>query len=168
MDKEKLQQNIENMEKELVEMKERLKDLEITSLFKPKEGEKYWFIITCDNQVAWRYFYGDDEYDITRVTMGNCYRTEEDAEKHKRAKITKRKLQELADRLNGDEKIDWRNQDQDKYSIYFNYSENKLHCAFWSYSREVGAVYCLDKNFLDEAIKELGKEAIIEYIESGE
>ena len=70
-------------------------------------------------------------------------------------------------RLNKGEKIDWENTSQEKYFIYLDNEYNKLGyadniCGKWCQYQ--GTVYCLDQNFLDVAIQEIGEGRLIKYL----
>ena len=65
-------------------------------------------------------------------------------------------LKDLALRLNKGEKIDWTNDDQVKY--YIDHETMKLdYSSSWLY-QNIGQIYCLDKEFLNKAIEEIGEE----------
>ena len=73
------------------------------------------------------------------------------------------KLKNIAERLNAGRKIDWKDLNQDKFCIYYGYEEEKL-CLFNVYRRKnQGAIYCLDKNFLEVAKQEIGEDNLIKY-----
>lgn len=72
---------------------------------------------------------------------------------------TLEKLQEIADRLNGDEKIDWERLNTEKYSIGYDYSSKKLICPI-NFAQRFVDTYCLKSNFLETAIKEIGEDVI--------
>lgn len=49
--------------------------------WKPKEDEKYWFVTVGAScaYVVWHAFSYSSEIELYRLKMGNCFRTEEDA-----------------------------------------------------------------------------------------
>lgn len=97
-----------------------------------------------------------------KISIGNCFRTQEEAEKHKRILINTQKLKDLAERLNNGQDIDWGNSCQLKYFIKLD----KGLCLDGKWvGRHQGTIYCLDKKFLDKAIEEIGRENLIELIE---
>ena len=58
------------------------------------------------------------------------------------------KLENIAERLNNKETIDWNNNKQKKYCLVFH-QHKKLELFQWDFTFFVaGAIYCLDKNFL--------------------
>lgn len=74
-------------------------------------------------------------------------------------------LKNIAERLNNGRKIDWNDEEQNKYNIYYNYGNKRLDYNFCSTHRYQGIIYCLDKNFLDVVKKEIGEENLIKYFE---
>ncbi len=47
--------------------------------WRPKDDDEYWFV-ELDGDVQYSYFYKDNESDLARLNMGNCFPTEEAAE----------------------------------------------------------------------------------------
>ena len=73
------------------------------------------------------------------------------------------KLKNLAERLNAGRKIDWEDKNQNKYEIYYDYIRKKIECRAFCYCKDQGVIYCLNKNFLKVAEKEIGEEDLIKY-----
>ena len=74
-------------------------------------------------------------------------------------------LKNLAERLNNSEKNDWNNKKQKKYFIYYDYNKKKLKEGYNNMCRNQGTIYCIDINFLDIAIKEIGEENLLKLFE---
>ena len=74
-------------------------------------------------------------------------------------------LKNLAERLNNGEKIDWNNIEKDKYYIYYDYANKELRKEYNNAWSNQGTIYCLDENFLDIAIKEIGEENLLKLFE---
>ena len=149
----KTKEHLANMEKMLKECNER---------WKPKENEAYFYIISTGmvEQDLWnRPFDLDVEQ---RYNFYNCFKTREQAEAEVEKILVRRQLENIAKRLNKSEKIDWNNDSQAKYRIELYCDEIKTNYYF-TYKTQ-GAVYCLDKNFLNTAIKEIGEERLINYL----
>jgi hypothetical protein len=156
--------DIKELEKELKKYKDRCNELEkiidenLTSVVERRveAGEKYYFIYNdgstdCD----WEEL---KEVDTCRYEIGNYFKTEEEAEKAVEKIKTYTQLKDLALRLNKGREIDWGNNDQAKYYIYYDYGMMKLdYNNDWSYQR-IGQIYCLDIYFLDIAEQEIGEE----------
>lgn len=72
------------------------------------------------------------------------------------------KLNNIADRLNNFVKIDWNDESQNKYSIYY-WKETSLQIDENMLCKYQGVIYCLSEDFLDVAIQEIGEENLIKY-----
>lgn len=156
---------------EINELKQKLKELENKAQnlqeneykrWRASEDENYWYVASNGD------IYDDCEYyeepDNFRYSIGNYFRTQQEAQEYKENLITKQKLKDLALRLNKGVEIDW-NKD-DCYCIYLDYKQG-LQQEGESFYVDLGNVYCLDENFLDIAIQEIGEEALIKLIKSG-
>lgn len=73
------------------------------------------------------------------------------------------KLKNLANILNNGEKIDWNNEIQCKYYLFFDYKYKKIEQTWINWIIK-GKICCLDKNFKDEAIKEISKKDLEWYL----
>lgn len=130
--------------------------------WKPKDGEKYWFV----NDVCNVYFTNNakDEFDIDKINSYNCFKTKEQAEAEAEKILVRRMLEDIARRLNKGKKIDWNDEKQTKSFIF-------LDCATQLIKRDCnirhkfqGVVYCLDTNFRKIAIQEIGEERLKKYL----
>ncbi len=104
--------------------------------------------------------------------LGLVFKIMEGRDKTKEAKNRaeeKRKiyiqLKNLAEKLNKGQKIDWDNKKQKKYFIYYDYNKKKLKEGYNNMCRNQGTIYCVDINFLDIAIKEIGEENLLKLFE---
>lgn len=156
-----------NIQEEIKELRNRLDKLErqvnqdgIISRYTPKPLEEYYYVNSLG--VIIREINNQHNVDDYRISIGNCFKTQEEAEKHKRVLINTQRLKDLADELNGTIKIDWRDEYPAKYYIMLNERGLSIGEAF--FCRLQGTVYCVDKNFLAKAIEEIGKEELIELI----
>lgn len=133
---------------------------EPSGLWKPKKYETYYYIDDFNN-ICDREFC-NTELDNARKLIGNCFRTQEDAEKALDCLKIRRQLKDIAERLNGGREIDWSNAD-DKYCLSF-YFDEEITTTAQKNSKKQGAIYCLDENFKDVAIAEIGEERLKEYL----
>lgn len=123
--------------------------------WKPEENVLYYFIDGSNRVIngCW----GNRFIDEVRYEIHNCFKTKEEAQ----AKADKIKiycqLYDLAERLNKGEKIDWKD-NKIKCSIFYNYVTKQLELDYYSSVQDIGQIYCLDENFLDEAIEEIGED----------
>lgn len=130
--------------------------------WKPKDGEKYWFV----NDVCNVYFTNNakDEFDIDKINSYNCFKTKEETQQEAEKILVRRMLEDIARRLNKGEKIDWNDKEQVKYSIYLDVIDNEIN-----WDKEIryispGVVYCLDINFYKVATQEIGEERLKKYL----
>ena len=88
--------------------------------WKPKNGEKYYFIISSLEIIYETYV--NAETDNNRLSKRNCYKTEEEA-------------QFALDMYNFCKersfKPDWENGDQDKFGLYLNHARRQK--GYWKY-----------------------------------
>jgi DNA gyrase/topoisomerase IV subunit A len=81
MDKEQLQQDIDAMREKLAEMEAKLQEKKKEKkYFIPELGETYWFIRSDGTTIMSFLNYGSLD-DKNYIDSGNCYASEEDAEK---------------------------------------------------------------------------------------
>lgn len=164
---------LEKLKQQLNQLQEKINNLE------KQDKKRKW-------QPAFEdvYFYVSSEGDIYtekwcmtlddtfRISSGNCFKTLEEAEKHLENIKTKAELRQLADELNGEEVIDWKNENQQKFNLCYNYGTMDTDIAgLWQerrYSnRSQGTIYCLDENFLKFAIQRIGEQRLINMIKAG-
>lgn len=163
MDKEEILKEIEKTEEHLATMKKMLEDCEYER-WKPKEGETYYSISEIGGVIKNREWLGTKVVTEIRRDFYNIFQTKEQAENEAEKILVRRMLEDIAGRLNRGRKIDWLNDDQYKYSLHINFFLNKICITYNIYNKEQGAVYCLDKSFLDVAIQEIGEERLEKYL----
>mgnify|MGYP000971262216 CR=1 FL=1 len=123
MTNKELIEKIARLETELAEVKEKIAALPKRvdgGVFKPEDGQEYWFIthsgILTNDQ--W-----DDHWaDHGRYEIGNCFPTEQAAEDAVRVLKLIQKARESQDGFI----VDWENWMQNKYVLYFNKEEKEL------------------------------------------
>lgn len=100
---------------------------ETKTLWKPKEGEKYWIVTFCISSFLWT----DSISDNLMYSTGHCYQTEEEAKKVYDRKIAEQKLKEIIFEANDGWTPDWNNENQFKYMFYYNAKDKKVYSANW-------------------------------------
>lgn len=162
MNKEEILNEIKKTKQHLADMEKMLKECEYER-WKPEEGGLYYFLNTYETTDV-NEFCSTEYADIMRYKTYNCFETKVQAEQEAEKILVRRMLEDIARRLNKGQKIDWDDEDQRKYFIRFNY---------WTYIIELdsswknkfqGVIYCLDKNFLDVTIQEIGEERLVKYL----
>ena len=158
--------NLEEIKKELSELQSKVAKLEDES--KEEKKGKRWRARRNN-----RYFYVDkygkaddtleinDREDDFRYKTRNYFKTEEEAEEYKEVMNTYYDLMDLAEELNNGEKIDWNDNQQCKYTIYYDFEDNFLNRDNFYVGKEFGQIYCLDGDFVEKAIEKTGKDKLI-------
>lgn len=157
-----IEQELKELRNKLDELEKHVKEKETINRYMPKKGDLYYYV-DSSGIIVYIPYYGlvHDKY---RVSVGNCFRTEEEAEKHKRILINTQKLKDLAVRLNAGQDVYWEDNSQTKWFLFLSSSEK----VDWSLRERVilqGAICCLDERFLEKATEEIGRENLIELIE---
>ena len=161
MNKQKIIDEINKTKEHLANMKKMLEECEYER-WKPENGEEYFYV---DNVgiVQNALFDNTMGYHVALCRTINCFRTEEEAELEAEKILVRRQLEDIARRLNKGREVDWSNEEQ--YKWYFAYSTTFGFATYSVYENTTqGVVYCLDKNFLNTAIKEIGEERLIKYL----
>lgn len=166
-DKENLRELINDLKNQLKEAQVKLEKLGKHERFKPEEDEEYYYVDN-DNSICGTNFDNSFVDDKNRYNTYNCFRTQEEAQKEANKILIRRKLEDIARRLNGDKKIYRNNRKQRKYFInyYFNYKNNEfdLGVSWNEYLCVQGTVYCLSEKILDIAKEEIGEQELKDYI----
>lgn len=150
---EKTKEHLANMEKILEEYSER---------WKPNSCDAYYYIDAFGNVLS--QIETGHSSDSAFWKSYNCFKTREQAELEAEKILVRRMLEDIARRLNKGKKIDWYNEEQPKYSIQFNYYPGKIVLDRYFRQQTLGVVYCLDRNFKDVAIQEIGEERLKKYL----
>ena len=161
MNKQELQNEINKTKEHLANMEKMLVECE-GERWKPKASQNYYYVDNVgDIQITtWRDIHFDDAY----YSIFNCFQTREQAEAEAEKILVRRMLEDIARRLNKGEKIDWKNSTQYKYSFYLDDKNNKIDWCRECRYKVQGSVYCLDINFYNIAIQEIGEERLKKYL----
>lgn len=141
--------------------KEQMEQLGIEAKKKDKRWRadghtKYWFLdsqnrIDADMELRQR----EDDF---RYYSHNYFQTKEEAEIYARVLETEMLLKKYADKHNG-EFGDF------KYYLFWSNAENELRIDFVSsYSYRTRVIFFSSKEIVQDVIKEIGKDRIIEYL----
>ena len=160
MNKQKIIDEINKTKELLANMEKMLKECD--GRWKPELNEEYYYV----NQVSATSRAVNDEFDIdaARYRTYNCFKTKKQAELEAEKILVRRQLEDIARRLNRGVKIDWRNDNQYKYCFIYDVDYQHINQDSNMNVIRQGAVYCLDKRFLDVAIKEIGEERLRKYL----
>lgn len=166
-EKQKILNDIEEAQRKLDEARKKLDEYNTGyKRFKPKEGENYYYISAIGEVIGSCNLPENNKTILTKhYSFYNCFKTEGEALQEAEKILVRRQLEDIAKRLNKGEEIDWCNLAQNKYHLSCdNYNRCGNICCVWSNNTVQGAVYCLDKNFLDIAKREIGEDRLIKYI----
>ena len=159
---QELEQNISSIKEELSKLEEKLKTFKLRAGRQvPENGDVYYFISA--NGTIYEVKWANDSYDQQRFSVHNCFKTKEEAQKEIDRRLTKAKLNEIANRLNDGQVIDWDSTIQCKYYLALN-NEGSLNFSFSLIDKTEGATYCLSEDFLEVVVDEIGEECLVKYI----
>lgn len=99
------------------------------------------------------------------IKLGLVFESKEVRDKAEEKRRIYIQLKNLAEILNKGQKIDWDNKKQKKYFIYYDYNKEKLKEGYNNMCRNEGTIYCVDINFLEIALKEIGEENLLKLFE---
>lgn len=159
MTKQEIQQKIEELQKQIDELKN-IKIEEKQKNWEPAVDEKYYYInsvgkINC-------YHFIDDEFDNDCIKLGNCYRTKKEAEfavnKIKYTQMFKRFIEERSD------PIDWRNKEKKKWYIAYDFEEHHIEIDFDEYFMSQGTIYASSEQILKDAVAYVGEDKVKKYV----
>lgn len=158
MNKEEILDEINKTKEHLANMEKMLEKCD--EMWKPEKGEMFYFLNSYNIAISetWDASYSDAEH----YNIYNCFKTREKAEQEAENILIRRQLENIARRLNKGKEIDWYDSEQSKYCIELYC--NNIITNFYLAHKTQGTVYCLDKNFKDVAITEIGRERLSNYL----
>lgn len=157
--------NLEEIKKQISELQSKVDKLENES--KEEKKGKRWRAKINDT-----YFYindvgyadvsheNNDSFDKYRFKTRNYFKSEEEAEEYQEIMNTYYDLMDLAEELNNGKKINWNDEAQCKYVIYYSFKCNTLDEGIAYVCKEFGQIYCLDGDFVEKAIKKIGEDRL--------
>lgn len=161
MDKKEILDEMVKIKERLANMEKMLEECEYER-FKPKTTGEDYYCVDDGNDVRRVNFNVMNAYDRDRIRAYNCFKTKEEAEAEAEKILVRRMLEDIARRLNRGREIDWNTEEQSKYYICTDNEGIEYNVNFTEKAQ--GVVYCLDANFLDVVLKEIGKERLKAYL----
>ena len=128
--------------------------------WKPNSHDPYYYVDSTGSTNDTCFIHSRN--DIKRFNTYNCFRTKEQADLEAEKILVRRMLENIARRLNKGQEINWNDPNRVKYSISLNGNKVRPNLSFTS--KIQGAVCCLDANFKDVAILEIGEERLKKYL----
>lgn len=157
--------NLEELKKQISELQSKVAKLENES--KEEKKGKRWRAKMNDT-----YFYVNDFGDVDSCHESNYdednysyktrnyFKTVGKATEYKEIINTYYDLMDLAEELNNGEKIDWNDNQQCKYTIFYDFEDNFLKRTNAYVCKEFGQIYCLDGDFVEKAIEKIGEDRL--------
>ena len=157
--------NLEDLKKQISELQSKVAKLENESK-EEKKGKRLreeindTYIYINDVGYVDVSHENNDSFDKYRFKTRNYFKTEEEAKEYKEVMNTYYDLMDLAEELNNGEKIDWHNEYQCKFPIYYSFKCDTLDEGRAYVCKELGQIYCLDEDFLEKAIEKIGEDRL--------
>jgi len=133
-----------------------------TKSWKPKFGDTY-YVVHSLNAESLKDEWTDHLIDEARWSIGNCFKTYEEAEFAIEKQKVFTELQRYADEHNECE-IDWDDPDLEKHTIFYIYTERCLQVDRWFSCEYPMVVYFSSEKIAKDAIEEIGEERIKKYL----
>lgn len=147
-----------NLQEELKVLKERIAELEELSREFPQNGDEYWFIDEEGSVSSTLYDnrYIDDYYiDRRHQTIGNMFRTEEQAEFAVEKLKVEAELRNLSD--------SW-DLEKTQYTFSFNWEVTEFEIEYPDYNQYPDSYYFDSINALELALETVGEDRIKKYL----
>jgi hypothetical protein len=149
-----LQEKIARLETELTEVKEKIAALpkRADGVFKPQDGQKYWFISGAGG--VYEGWWNDHQVDHNRYAIGNCFPNKQAAKDVVRALKLTQKARETQNGF----VPDWENGEQNKYFLDFHMGGIRI---MYHVSRNIAPIFgfwegeSACEQFIDENEKDL-------------
>lgn len=162
MNKEEILEEINKTKEHLANMEKMLEECEYKR-WKPKDSSPYFYVDSC-MKIEQSNFYSDTYIHSERYNTYSTFKTREEAEQEAEKILVRRQLEDIARRLNEGQKINWGNGQQTKYYIVYCYSSKEILFNYTIKTRHAGVTYCLNSEFMDTVIKEIGEERLKKYL----
>lgn len=155
--------NLEGLNKEEREQLLRLveKAKRPKKIWKPECGEWYWYIGSDGriNNCEWE----NDRIDRGRYSMGNCFRTKEEARIAREKQKIKIELQRFADEHNDQERAAWDGFNE-HCGIRYDCLRSDLDTSTMYQFRDIGAIYFDSPGIAKDAANKVGVKRIMKYL----
>lgn len=160
---EELKQELKKLENKINKLESREKE-EVTNKYKRERyrGDRYLSLDYFGDFTS--YIDLNDKIDNFNYNIGNYFKTKKQVGNYKEKLLIEQKLKDIAMELNKGEKIDWDNDSQYKYYLYYNFSNNEISYRAYMLIKLQGIIYCLDENFKDVVIERIGEERLTRYL----
>lgn len=127
-------------------------------VWKPECDKNYWII---NGSRVVNSSWDNDNVDYRRYEIGNCFKTEKDAEFALEKLKVEAELRRFAEENNECE-IDWTDRKQNKWLICYNYDSKNIDTGYDDTLR-THYIYFSSKEIAKQAIKHIGEERLKKY-----
>ena len=138
-------------------------NIEKSKVWKPNEGDTYYYINSIGAVTKTTYNSSKFVGDIKHYKIGNCFKAREDAEfaaeKQKLITEIKRYIAK-----NDPEELDWKDENQRKLSIYYDYENRKFGLNENRVVKNMNTIYFSDKLDWRKMIEDIGEDRIKKYL----
>ena len=138
----------------LTEWFEEIKEPVNSIHWKPKYDDWYFYI--SDHGSVCSDIWNDNYTDNKRLAFGFVYRTEEECKA-----ALDRKLAEARLRKTSDFKPDWNNDNQNKWTVYYNHNDKELLIEATAFLQYPSAIYFDTYDSIEKSIKENKQDWLI-------
>ena len=128
--------------------------------WKPEEEKQYYCIEAGGKIKNFKYISAFDKFNYT---MGNCFKTREEAEfALERLKVIAEMKHYIAE--HDDVELDWNSCEQEKYYILYYYDTDSIDIDYFRQTQFVdNSLYASSEEILENMIKEIGEDRIKKY-----
>ena len=156
--------SLEYLKKEIKNLENMINELENkgNNKYKRKRYDRYWFLNDIGATINIKAIINNN--DNFKYSIGNYFETKEQAKNYKEKLLIEQKLRDIAMELNKGKEIDWDNDIQDKYYLYYNFLNNEINYNSFTITKLQGIIYCLNENFKDVAKNRIGEERLTKYL----
>lgn len=130
-------------------------------IWKPEYGDWYWYI-SSDGQVD-NCEWVNGPIDYGRYSMGNCFRTKEEARIAREKQKIKIELQRFADEHNDQERAAWDGFNE-HCGIRYDCLRSDLDTSTMYQFRDIGAIYFDSPGIAKDAANKVGVKRIMKYL----
>jgi hypothetical protein len=130
-------------------------------IWKPEYGEWYWFIST-DGRIH-NCEWVNDRVDQGRYSMGNCFRTKEEATFTREKQQIKIELQRFADEHNDLDKEKWDGINL-HYTIRYDVGDEALTRSSSYVVQNINDIYFTSEDIVKNAVDYIGAKRIMKYL----
>lgn len=154
MNKQELENRIKDLENEIKSLKNAVVSVD-EKAWKP-EGEEIYYGVEGLRVVS---YHNNDQFDKDMISIGNYFKTEEQAERALFEQTLRLKLRKFAE--DNDDAIDWKVREE-KFYLMYDYEEKKIEYDYVYTVRDFSQIYFSSEEIAKSAIEQF-KDELIKY-----